>query len=639
VTAGREVIRRLKTTDDVRGLVAWLVSVERDRPVVCVTTRHNETDPLVDIDALAGSVAEAADVYVLPTGDLTWELSSTLPDKLQVYGGATRIWWPGFTFADDPREHPLIFASDPADGPAVMSRVVRELRSRGHAVTEPAAEGVQVAADLAEAEVTGIVDALVYHGADLVLSDGRKAYSSVDRLVARRPGHPRDVLRVGQQVRGRVTGALRRDGRIEVDLRPSEPDGFSRVVDSYSVGAVVVGRVRTLREYGALVSIHPTFEAWLPLHALSDDPMDEPSDLLAPGQVIAAAITAIRPADRSVRLSVLAVPPGTEPLPALSQLPDGPPWIDVSTAQPIERQVTPVALASVADTDAAEAPVPETSSPPDAALAEATPAVDALRAELAAVADQSRADIEQVRSEADRLRHQFDAEIAQARARLLAMAAEATADVVGELRAAYEQAVAEVERLRDELRSVEQDRAAAIRDIQDRDERARAAERAARDLRKQVRKRDDRIASLEGAPSGAGTYADPDRQFRHEVELAWLRWPEADRDAYPPGAYTLGPDFLASLDRVEGVPRHRVVEVVTDVISRRAATMPSRQLHPLRVDSGGDSPQRERYDGARAWRVSLEQNTPSARRLHYWQLPNGTIELASIAYHDDIGIS
>ena len=37
-------------------------------------------------------------------------------------------------------------------------------------------------------------------------------------------------------------------------------------------------------------------------------------------------------------------------------------------------------------------------------------------------------------------------------------------------------------------------------------------------------------------------------------------------------------------------------------------------------------------------RCNLQAGTAAARRLHYWQLPDGGIELAKIVYHDDFSI-
>lgn len=75
-----------------------------------------------------------------------------------------------------------------------------------------------------------------------------------------------------------------------------------------------------------------------------------------------------------------------------------------------------------------------------------------------------------------------------------------------------------------------------------------------------------------------------------------------------------------------------------EVITGKASQSAGRELHQLRTDDAGGSPQRVREDRARAWRVSLQSNTPAARRLHYWVLSDGSIELAKAGVHDDIGI-
>ena len=45
--------------------------------------------------------------------------------------------------------------------------------------------------------------------------------------------------------------------------------------------------------------------------------------------------------------------------------------------------------------------------------------------------------------------------------------------------------------------------------------------------------------------------------------------------------------------------------------------------------------QETRGDGGVAWRCSLQVNTPSARRLKYWQLPGGVVEFDSVGVHDE----
>ena len=47
------------------------------------------------------------------------------------------------------------------------------------------------------------------------------------------------------------------------------------------------------------------------------------------------------------------------------------------------------------------------------------------------------------------------------------------------------------------------------------------------------------------------------------------------------------------------------------------------------------APSGSRGAGAVAWRASLQVKTPAARRIHYWVLSSGQIELARVTAHDD----
>ena len=60
-----------------------------------------------------------------------------------------------------------------------------------------------------------------------------------------------------------------------------------------------------------------------------------------------------------------------------------------------------------------------------------------------------------------------------------------------------------------------------------------------------------------------------------------------------------------------------------------------RNVHALRVGSGGNDPRLTRgFDKAKAQRRDIDR----VFHLHYWERPNGTIELASVVHHDDFSI-
>lgn len=95
----------------------------RGEPIVALTTRTGEPEPLIPPRWLAEQLAGRARVVVIPTGEATWRLKSELPPLLDVYGGAARIWWTGLTRDSDPYRHPLLMLLSPDDVARVVARL------------------------------------------------------------------------------------------------------------------------------------------------------------------------------------------------------------------------------------------------------------------------------------------------------------------------------------------------------------------------------------------------------------------------------------------------------------------------------------------------------------------------------------
>jgi hypothetical protein len=175
-------------------------------------------------------------------------------------------------------------------------------------------------------------------------------------------------------------------------------------------------------------------------------------------------------------------------------------------------------------------------------------------------------------------------------------------------------------------------------------ERLERSERRAEQQATALRKARQEAARLRRRLGDAGVevpedrhFVDDEEQLRFEVLSEWARAiPAAEKAERPLAEYTLGSRFLASLTDVEGVSHDRVVWTLVMVLTGLAPGMNGLQVHRLRTGAGGDDPARHRDDGAVCWRVSLQVNTPSARRLHYWKLPGGSYELSRVVLHDDV---
>jgi hypothetical protein len=207
-----------------------------------------------------------------------------------------------------------------------------------------------------------------------------------------------------------------------------------------------------------------------------------------------------------------------------------------------------------------------------------------------------------------------------------------------ELRAKKRSQAVELTELRRRAAELESQLAMATHQIEEHKTRYRRADLARQLALKEIKS----LRSVEGTkatdPCSEQTFLDPAEQFMHEVYLEWTRRiPATEKPVKPLPEYTLGEDFLASLESIEGVSRLKVLQVVVEVLTGSARRISGREVHRLRRGAGGDDPCVTRLkDDAQAWRAALQRNTPGARRLHYWQLPSGAFELSRVVLHDNM---
>lgn len=124
-------------------------------------------------------------------------------------------------------------------------------------------------------------------------------------------------------------------------------------------------------------------------------------------------------------------------------------------------------------------------------------------------------------------------------------------------------------------------------------------------------------------------FADGGEEIRYRVLTLWAEQTSVQEklDAPLPD-YTLSAAFAASVDEHSCQQPAMLDKIARAVL--RVITGADRDGHKLDL-SGAVRPD----DGAVAWRTYVEQKAPSARRLHYWRVPGGGIELSRIVLHDD----
>ena len=603
-SAAPDGVRRIESEDDARDLAHRLLTPGlRSWPVVVLTIAGGHDEPFGDPEEIKEAVGDLAEVVLMPTSDVSWAFSEAMPPGTQVYGGAGRVYPVQHDWVSAPERSRLRFAYSPADRRRITDLLIND------ALQAAVAAGL-VGASTGRPHVqrrSGVVQGVIGSRALVTLDDGTLATVWEELTV---PGVPLEqVLTRGQRVAGAYDPVSRRLD-VRDALRYLDRTSAARVVgETYRAGDVVLADVVAVTDDVVVLRLVPGLTVDVPRELVTSNPQDTLRGLFTVGEVVACRVDAVDP----VRLRLDDVDDEETPRSPPSLLPDGPPWLRLPDPPPPPAPVPAPATAPADVLAPAAAPVDAASRPPHR---RPSPLDLAARTRLAltgsALAGRPTGVPAQARGpSAEELRNELAAE-----------------------RATRKGLAEELRQLRERAAQLEEELLAADQRIRRLQTRYREADRARQQAVKQLKALQSQIEQArqeEAVPA----FLDPEEQFRYEVYREWVRRiPAAEKADKPLAEYTLGDEFLSSLDELEGVSRDKVVAVVVEVLTGQVQHLAGRELHRLRAGPAG-SRYVTREDGATCWRVALQRDTAAARRLHYWHTPRGRYELSRVVLHDD----
>lgn len=155
---------------------------------------------------------------------------------------------------------------------------------------------------------TGRISGMREFGAFVDLG-GADGLVHISELSWHRIDHPREVVKLGDEVEVYVLGVDQESGRISLSRKKLLPNPWDSVAQRYIQNQLIEGKITRILDYGAFAEIEPGVEGLLHVSQLSRNPVEDPRAVVNEGEVHLLRIVSIDQKRQRIGLSLKAVTP------------------------------------------------------------------------------------------------------------------------------------------------------------------------------------------------------------------------------------------------------------------------------------------------------------------------------------------
>lgn len=119
--------------------------------------------------------------------------------------------------------------------------------------------------------------------------------------------HPRDVLKIGDDIEVKILKLNKEKNRISLGRKQLLEKPFAEFANEHEVGDVITGKVVNLLDFGAFVELSEGVEGLIHVSEISWDHVEKPSDELNVGDEVEVKILSIDPEEEKIGLSIKAL--------------------------------------------------------------------------------------------------------------------------------------------------------------------------------------------------------------------------------------------------------------------------------------------------------------------------------------------
>ncbi len=161
--------------------------------------------------------------------------------------------------------------------------------------------------ELSEGDIrTGRVTSLADFGA-FVNIDGADGLVHLSEISWDRIEHPREVLKVGQEVDVKVIGIDQERKRIGLSIRQLQEDPWVKKIEGLKEGQLIEGTITHLTKFGAFARLNEDLEGLIHISEISEQRVAHPKEVLHEGDVVTLRVIKIEPERHRIGLSLRKV--------------------------------------------------------------------------------------------------------------------------------------------------------------------------------------------------------------------------------------------------------------------------------------------------------------------------------------------
>ena len=155
--------------------------------------------------------------------------------------------------------------------------------------------------------VKGIIRNIADFGVFVELEPGIDGLVHITDLSwTQRVRHPSELFKKGDEVEAMVLNIdnTGEKPKISLGMKQLQQDPWDRIPYEYSVGKIVEAKILKLTEFGAFAELEPGVEGLIHISEISEDRIDDPAQLLEPGQAVRVEVIQMDATERRIGLSI-----------------------------------------------------------------------------------------------------------------------------------------------------------------------------------------------------------------------------------------------------------------------------------------------------------------------------------------------